>query len=60
MITNELLKWLNDHAYAVKGEEYWFLPDFDTTQKPDRLEIPMTKKLWHDIQPPSGVEERIE
>ena len=57
-MTAEILKWLKEHAYVVKNGEYWFISDYDWSKKPDKLEIPMTKKLWHDIQSPSGVEEK--
>ena len=49
-INNEVLKWLKENAYAVKGKgDYWFLADFPQDSIPDRLEIPMNKRLWGDI-----------
>ena len=49
-ITSEVLRWLKDNAYAVKGEDYWFLPDFPTDQTPDKLEIPINKRKWLNIK----------
>ncbi len=46
-LTKDTLKWLKEHAYAVKGEDYWFLSDFPSGQIPDRLEIPLRKRSWN-------------
>ena len=45
----ELLKWLKENAYAVKGDAHWFLPDFPIDQIPDKLEIPINKRSWSKI-----------
>uniref|UniRef100_A0A6M3JLH0 Uncharacterized protein n=1 Tax=viral metagenome TaxID=1070528 RepID=A0A6M3JLH0_9ZZZZ len=42
-------KWLKDNAYAVKGKDCWFLPDFPNDRIPDRLEIPMNERSWREI-----------
>ena len=42
----EVIKWLKDNAYAVKGKDYWLLSDFPLNELPDKLEIPMNRKRW--------------
>ena len=44
--TEDVQKWLRENAYAVKGDDYWFLPDFPSEQVPDRLEIPIKGQSW--------------
>ncbi len=45
-LTEAVVKWLRENAYAVKKGEYWFLSDFPSDQIPDRLEIPIRKRDW--------------
>ena len=45
-LTKDVARWLKENAYAVKGGEYWFLPDFPDGQVPDKLEIPIKKQSW--------------
>ena len=45
-LTQDIARWLKENAYAVKDDEYWFLPDFPNEQTPDRLEIPIKKRAW--------------
>ena len=45
-LTEDVAKWLRKNAYAVKGEDYWFLSDFPSEQTPDKLAIPVSKRSW--------------
>lgn len=47
---DEVKKWLNEEAYAVKGKDYYYIKDFPENLIPDRLEIPMTPKRWGNIK----------
>ena len=49
-LTEDVVKWLKENAYAVKDKDYWFLNDFPSDQIPDRLEIPMNKQAWRKWQ----------
>lgn len=49
-LTEDTMKWLKENAYAIKGEDFWFLPDFPDDQIPDRLEIPIKKRSWENIK----------
>ena len=51
-IPNEVIKWLKENAYAVEDENYYFLPDFPQDKIPDRLQIPVDKRLWKELNPP--------
>ena len=48
-ISNEVIQWLRENAYAVKSGEHYFLPDFPLDKVPDILQIPITKKLWQAL-----------
>jgi len=48
-ISKEVIKWLNENAYALKNNEWYFLPDFPKDERPRCLEIPVNKKLWKSI-----------
>ena len=45
-LTKDIVKWLKENAYAIKGKEYWLLSDFPNEQIPDKLEIPINKRSW--------------
>ena len=45
-LTKEVVKWLEENAYAVKEKQYWLLRDFPSDQVPERLEIPVNKGFW--------------
>jgi len=49
-LTEGIVKWLKENAYAVKEGIYWFLPDFPSDQIPDRLEIPIKKRSWEKLK----------
>ena len=49
MIPIEVIKWLKESAYAVKGAGYWFITDFPNNQTPDSLHIPLKEKGWQAI-----------
>ena len=48
-ISEEVVKWLREKAYAVKGEDYYFLTDFPPDEIPDNLHIPVKQKLWQQL-----------
>lgn len=48
-LTEDVIRWLEENAYAVKGKEYRFFSDFPSDQVPDRLQIPIGKKLWEKL-----------
>ena len=45
-LSKDVVQWLKENAYAVKGEEYYFLDDFPRGQVPNNLVIPVNKRLW--------------
>ena len=49
-VSSEIMKWLEENAYAMKNGDYWFLTDFPKDQIPYRLEIPMNKMVWKAMQ----------
>ena len=49
-ISKEVIQWLRENAYAFKEGEHWFLPDFPKDQIPDKLEIPMRKRIWQALK----------
>jgi len=49
-ISDEVLRWLKENAYAVKGKGYWFLPSFPLDEMPDSLHIPINKHSWQQIR----------
>jgi len=49
-LTKDVARWLKENAYAVKGGETWFLPDFPDEKIPDRLVIPITKRSWGEYE----------
>lgn len=49
-LTEDVEKWLRKNAYAVKGGNYWFLPDFPSEQTPDKLEIPVSNRSWEKLK----------
>ena len=49
-LTEDIVRWLKENAYAVKGEDYYFLPDSPGEQIPDRLEIPINKRTWEKFR----------
>ncbi len=51
-LSSEVIKWLRENAYAFKDEDCYFLPDFPQDKVPDRLQIPVKKKLWQLLNPP--------
>ena len=50
ILTKDIIRFLKENAYAVKGGEYWFLSDFPSDQMPERLEIPMNKRAWEQLK----------
>lgn len=52
-ISNEVIKWLKDNAYAVRNDGkvdvYWLLRDFPVECVPDKLHIPISKRSWQEI-----------
>ncbi len=55
-VSEEVVKWLRENAYAVKGDEFYFLPDFPPEQTPDYLHIPIRPKKWREIAPTTSKE----
>jgi hypothetical protein len=55
-LTGDIVKWLEENAYAVKNGEHWFLVDFPNDQIPDKLEVPVKKRLWEQLVRDEGVE----
>ena len=53
-ISDEVLKWLKENAYAVKGENYWFITDFPPNEIPESLHIPIKKRSWQQIRDQLG------
>ena len=48
-MSDEVLKWLRENAYAVKEEGFWLVSDFPIGNVPDRLHIPVNKRFWQQI-----------
>jgi len=49
-LPDEVEKWLKENAYAIKGQDAYFVTDFPQDKQPDYLIIPVTNHNWKALR----------